>query len=378
MPCSIEPERESSRHLTESAEGLSTTSQTRRKLTRLVPLIEPADTLLVVLQDSPDPDAIASAGALRTLARSITDITCTVVHGGVVGRAENRALVRYLGVNLRNAADVDPSRFDIIAMVDTQPGAGNNAFRAGVLPHVVIDHHPVRKETRRCSFTDVRSRCGATSSILFEYLREAEVTPEAPVATALLYGICSDTQDMGREATRMDVEAYMGLYPLANKRMLGRIRNASVPRGYFRLMATALAEAVTAGEGVFSYLGAVANPDMVPEIADLLLRHDGSTWALTCGFREDTILLSLRTTDGAADAGRIMRRLVGRAGSGGGHQMMAGGQIPVVSGSGRAAVLPLVADVRCRFLRFLKVGPDEVVPLLRSPRGTDEGGDDGL
>lgn len=95
--------------------------RTAEKLTRLAPMVASADSFLVVLQDSPDPDAIASAGALRALARSLTDITCTVVHGGVVGRAENRELVRYLGVNLRSAADVDPDRFDLTAMVDTQP-----------------------------------------------------------------------------------------------------------------------------------------------------------------------------------------------------------------------------------------------------------------
>ena len=195
--------------------------KTGSKLQRLTELFAGKTYLLIAMQDTPDPDSLAAAVALRRLANSLANLQCSIVCGGTVGRGENRALVKYLGLNLRCYAEIDYSKYDLVAMVDTQPGTGNNSLPEGVLPDIVIDHHPIRRQTRTVPFTDVRSGYGATSTILVEYLIEAGITPDTPLATALLYGIRSDTQDLGRESSRSDVEAIEFLYPFANKRMLG-------------------------------------------------------------------------------------------------------------------------------------------------------------
>lgn len=338
--------------------------KTQDRVERLDNMLREARTMLIVLQDSPDPDAIASAGALRVLANAMGDCACTLIHGGVIGRAENQALVRYLGLNLRPACDVDPAKFDLVAMVDTQPSAGNNALPNDMTPDIVIDHHPVRRATRRSPFTDIRSGYGATSAIMYEYLAESGVDVEPPLATALVYGICSDTQDLGREATGVDISAYLSLYPIANKRMLGRIRRAPVPREYFGILAAAINNAELVGEGVMSHLGRVAIPDMIPEVADLLLRNEGTTWTLASGIYQDHILLSLRTTDNTGDAGRIAKRLAGRKGTGGGHQMMAGGQIPLDNPDDEDACRKTVETLHRRFLRFLNADRDEAEALV--------------
>ncbi len=186
---------------------------TAGKLKRIAALLQGKSTMLIVMQDYPDPDAIASAAGLRALVNASDGIQCSLAHGGVVGRAENRALSNYLALNLRSMADVDVNRFDLIAMVDSQPGTGNTALPPEVVPHIVIDHHPCRRATRRSAFTDVRSRYGATSTILYEYLSGSGVDIGVDLATALLYGIRTDTQDLGRETCPADIHAYLALYP---------------------------------------------------------------------------------------------------------------------------------------------------------------------
>jgi nanoRNase/pAp phosphatase (c-di-AMP/oligoRNAs hydrolase) len=285
--------------------------------------------LLVVLQDFPDPDAIAAAAALRLLARSVTDVTTTMACGGFVGRAENRALVKYLGLNIQPLQKLVIQQYDCIALVDTQPAAGNNALPDDVVPDIVIDHHPIRTSTRRSPYFDVRRHYGATSTICHEYLVHAGVDIPVPAATALLYGIRSDTADFGREATQADIDAFLSLYPASNKRILGRIGMARVPREYFEVMVVGLRNARSVGDCCYADLETVPNPDMVAEMADLLLRDEETCWTLCFGCYEGEMLISVRTSDLSADAGKLMRRIVGRRGSGGGHSAMAGGQIPL-------------------------------------------------
>jgi nanoRNase/pAp phosphatase (c-di-AMP/oligoRNAs hydrolase) len=303
-----------------------------RRLRLLLRLLQSRRRLLVVMQDNPDPDAIAAAAALRELARTV-QVACSLAHGGSVGRGENRALVKYLGVNLRPLSSLRLRRFDAIALVDTQPGTGNNSLPAEIVPDIVIDHHPIRAATRRAHFFDIRSRYGATSTILWEYLRHAGITPAAPLATALLYGIRSDTQDLGRAASQADVVATGQLYEMSNRRMLGYIQMGEVPPGYFQSLSDALHNARLHQRCIISPLGRVDNADMMAEVADLLLRHPQVDWTLCLGAVDGRLFFSVRTDTPAGRADLVAQQVAGRRGAGGGHSASGGGRIPLASDS---------------------------------------------
>jgi len=341
-----------------------TAEKTALKVRKLRKLLSGGGTLLIVLQDNPDPDCIASAVALRKLANNLGALQCSLVHGGTVGRGENRALVRYLGLNLRGYEGLEPEKFDLVAMVDTQPGVGNNSLPAGVEVKIVIDHHPVRRASRMVTFTDIRSGYGATSTILLEYLLEAGIEPDMPLATALLYGIRSDTQDLGREASRAEMEAIEYLYPRANKRMLSEIQRGKVPRAYYQMLADALVSAKVCGKAIVTGLGQIDNPDMIAEVADLLLRDDETSWTLCTGVFRGKLLISIRTSEEGKSAEQVVRRLVARRGSGGGHQSYAGGQIPLRKGT-KGEQEELERMVEQRFLRAVGVNGQRFERLVR-------------
>jgi nanoRNase/pAp phosphatase (c-di-AMP/oligoRNAs hydrolase) len=335
----------------------------RRRLSRLADILPDAGSVLIVLQDVLDPDAIAAAAALKELTRALSGAACSVAFGGIVARSENRSLIRYLGMSLLPIRRLDLASFDVIAMVDTQPGTGNNSLPASVAPHVVIDHHPMRPATRRVPVHDVRSRYGATSTMLYEYLREARVPLSAPLATALVYGIRSDTQDMGREATRADIDAEAVLYRAANRRMLGRIDMGRLPRSYFRFLDRALRNARTHGGCIVADVGQIHTPDMMGDVADLLLRNEGSVWSMSVGTFGRRCLFSLRTLDRDAHAGRIACLVAGPGGTGGGHSAMAGGQIPLRSGLCAEAAAVKAGAIR-RYLRCLGAERQRSRPLI--------------
>jgi nanoRNase/pAp phosphatase (c-di-AMP/oligoRNAs hydrolase) len=237
-------------------------------------------------------------------------------------------------------------------MVDAQPGAGNVNFDPSLRLDVVIDHHPIRRETRSARFTDIRSRYGSTSTILYEYLKAARIEIPTPVATAMVYGIRSDTQDLGRESTKADLDAFLDLYPLANARALGRIVQAPLPRGYFSKLRIALDQATVYGDRVVSFLGDLDSPEMVAEAADLLLRGEDINWAMCLAVIDGWLHLSLRTTDRDRHAGRIARNLGGRRGFGGGHQALAAAQIPLpAKNAGNRQTKALIRGITKRYLK---------------------------
>lgn len=203
---------------------------------RLLRVTENPAPLVILPHDNPDPDALASAVALRFLVNQAQEEKEIVIAlGGIVGRAENRAMLRYLNIELVPVNEIDFARNPQVALVDTQPGRRNNSLPETVTATIVIDHHPAYGEYPGVPFLDLRDEYGATSTILTEYVEETHVDVESKIATALFYGINAETQDLGREATPKDVAACQFLYPYTNKRRLAKIENARVPREYFKV-----------------------------------------------------------------------------------------------------------------------------------------------
>jgi len=199
----------------------------------------------------------------------------TEAYGGIIGRAENREMVRALRLPFRHVRKLAFKNYSHFALVDTQPRTGNTQLPRGVVPDVVIDHHPLRKSTELALFRDVRPDYGATATILAEYLLASGLRPTHALATALVYAIRSETQDFAREYAGHDKEIYDAVFPQANHRLLARIQTPRLPLTYFSNLHEALERLETVDTLIVTHLGAVEQPDIVPEIADLLLRMEG-------------------------------------------------------------------------------------------------------
>src|SRR5215510_10674625 len=149
------------------------TAANRGALTSLLQTLDRPGPLVILPHDNPDPDALASAAALKHLAATLLARDAQIALGGIVGRAENRAMLTYLNITLVPVSEVRFNGDTGVVLVDTQPGRPNNSLPDGVTPVAVIDHHPAYASYDGVPFLDLRAEYGATSTMVTEYLRES-------------------------------------------------------------------------------------------------------------------------------------------------------------------------------------------------------------
>ncbi len=332
--------------------------------------------VLICPHDDPDPDALASAWAMSRLLEIELATECVIGFEGIIGRAENRAMVRELGIRLRRLGSLDAAGFDGVILVDTQPAATNHSVPVDLPVLACVDHHPVVPASgdRRPAWFDVRPDGETCASIVLGYLVRRGIIIDDKLATAILYALKTDTRDFTREANSRDLEAHATVFPRADMRALGAILNPRLDRRYFDVLHRALRVANSHGPAIEVYLGDLPYPDLVAEMADLFVRRRGTTWCLCGGSFDGQLRLSLRTEDEDAGAGELAQRLVHPLGGfAGGHGMSAGGRIPLGSGSASPPPDVLWRGVVERFLDAIDAPRDPSLVCRAVPAGGVDG-----
>ncbi|MGB1689642.1 MAG: DHH family phosphoesterase, partial [Candidatus Poseidoniaceae archaeon] len=166
--------------------------------------------ILIVCHDNPDPDSLASALAMKHLCDSLGH-TSTIIHGGMIEHQQNRAMVKLLEMDVRKLIldwEIEDllNESDVVICVDfSHPGA-NNILPTTCVPHIVIDHHT--SEVRPAGDVIlVRSEFAATSSLIASVLMNSGVEMNSKVATALAFGIRTDTLGFTRSFNAVDLRA---------------------------------------------------------------------------------------------------------------------------------------------------------------------------
>ncbi len=293
-----------------------------------------------------------------------TGQTATIAFGGGIGRRENLVMAKQLEIKSKSIDELDLDTFNAVCMVDTQPETGNNSYPAGRRIDLVIDHHQIRTQTQACRWVDVRPEYGASASILFEYLQAQEVKIATKLATILFYAIKSETEDLGRDWSKSDRDAYMKLMPLCNNRILHEITRPKSSRIYFKYFETGLRNAKIYGNTLIFNLYLIDHPEIVAEIADFLMRVEGVEIVLGLGCCKEEGVLSLRTSQQETHAGVLMQTIIKGLGTGGGHSMTAGGQIRPLEAV-RGSLGALEYELAGRLLAALGREHTEPQPLVK-------------
>jgi nanoRNase/pAp phosphatase (c-di-AMP/oligoRNAs hydrolase) len=306
--------------------------------------------VLILTHDNPDPDALASGKALSFLLKEAWDIPSRLVYSGLVARAENQAMLNHLTPEWEYSGKLPAlNDYSAVAQVDTQPGAGNNRLNSVQPAHIVIDHHhPIREMIEGITYSDVRTDIGATVTMLYQYLDAARLQPDPFLATAMFYGLKTDTRGLSRGASPADEVAFVRLLHRLDQKGLSKVELASLSREYFRSFNRGLHASRVYGRSIISRLGNMEQPDFAAEMADILIRLEGVHAALCLGEHNETLHVSLRTTM-AQDAGLIIQKVVLPPGKAGGHGTMAGGQIPL----NEQDIEQLLVSIEKRFLEVM-------------------------
>jgi nanoRNase/pAp phosphatase (c-di-AMP/oligoRNAs hydrolase) len=253
-----------------------------------------------------------------------------VTLGDSTRRPENRRMLELLGVSVAHVTPEELGRFERVVVVDLQPAELADPARLAV-----IDHHPGGPDVAY-GWSDLRPGVGATATILTEYLRAEDERRIGPVlATALLYGIATDTATLARGATSADVHAYAWLQGRADPALLRRIQRPAHGAELTRKFGAALAGLAVENGVVAAYLGELAPEEthIAADLADFCLTVEGASWACVGAFAEDELVLTLRYMGKGEGAGQLAKRLAaGGGGHGGGHATMARVAFPAHAG----------------------------------------------
>ena len=272
-----------------------------------------------------DPDAIASALALKRLfwRKVQKTLICRV---NAIKRSDNLAMIRDLKITVPYITKVDTSDVTKWAMVDSQPHHHTSFSRTDF--SIVIDHHspdPLLK----VPFKDIREEYGAVSSILTEYLKAAGVIPSIKLATALFYGIKTDTDNFTRTSTYADVAAFQYLYPRVNINIIKKIESSEINKQNLASFRKAFEELQFIGDTAYIHMGVVRDADALVILADFFLKMAEATWCFVSGIYGKKLIIIIRNAGFRLDAGKVAKRLFGKLGSAGGHKSAARVEIPI-------------------------------------------------
>tara|TARA_B100000519_G_scaffold96728_1_gene84203 strand:- start:745 stop:2103 length:1359 start_codon:yes stop_codon:yes gene_type:complete len=286
--------------------------------------------ILIVCHDNPDPDALASALAMKHLCDSLGH-SSTIIHGGMIEHQQNRAMVKLLEMDIRKLIldwEIEDllNESDVVICVDfSHPGA-NNILPSTCVPHIVIDHHP--SEVRPAGDVIlVRSEFAATSSLIASVLMNSGVEMNSNVATALAFGIRTDTLGFTRSFNAVDLRALSWLGAWIDWDLMRSFESPPRTQEVLSIFKQALKDA-TLNDGLMLVpISEMADRDALSQVADFLLPTEGVEIVVSYGVRMSKVILSARSTSENVHLGKILSKTFAK-GSAGGHKELAGGQIP--------------------------------------------------
>src|SRR5687768_16067080 len=296
---------------------------TRARVQQYQRYLADADRILILLHNEPDPDAMASGLALRTVLHR-TRTTAVIAAIEVVTRPENVRMANLLDIHVETIAQDAIQEFDRVCMVDVQPHYFPGLDRVDL----VIDHHP-EQHGYNAVFKDIREDYGSTCTMLTEHLRAIDASISERTATAMLYAIKSDTLFFNRQANRCDIEAFSYLYPLAEAALIRKMEGAEITLERLQFVVRATERGKMVGQVFSAFLGEVPRDDVIPYAADFFLQLENVKWTLVAGIVNGSFVMSVRNLGYSRNAGDFVRRYFVDIGSAGGHRAMAKAVVPL-------------------------------------------------
>lgn len=262
---------------------------------------------IAILVAQIDPDAVASALALRMLVRLLSHNQrgTQIFYAGAVSHPQNTQLLYRYG--LTPAMFQPVAKFDrsgsCIALVDSCSTEDARLSEIGKIdPIIVIDHHradnaPVEKDDSFILIEDV----GAASTLAVKLIEASEKPFPRDydwVATILTLGIYTDTKSLV-SAGHKDQEAYAWVRKLAKESDLHDLIHFRLPPAFYHIQREALTN-MTSKEGKLVAGVGMIRPDegdFLAIIADSLIRMQNVSVAVVWGIVGNCVRISARSAD---------------------------------------------------------------------------------
>lgn len=274
----------------------------------------------------PDPDAIASAFGVQKLLRHY-GIDSTLCYAGRIDKLSTAKMLQMFHIEIQPYDTLQEQMLesDCIICVDSQKNTGNTTDFIGQ-EIAAIDHHPTFVKAEYL-YEDLRIT-GACATMVAEYFEEAGLIPDSDTATALLYGIRTDTLQFSRGVTPLDISMFAFLHPLIDQAKMRNIESNNLEFSDLKAYGAAIEHIKVYDKAGFSCIPFSCPDALIATISDFILSLEEVDVSVICSFRADGIKFSVRSEIPGIHAGEVTNRALKAYGSGGGHAGMAGGLIP--------------------------------------------------
>ncbi len=315
---------------------MGTTPAPRQSLETVLKSVAGAPNV-VLITGHPDPDALGSALAHQRICQEL-GVPCTIANVLPVSHRQNRAMVKLLNIDmLQVTKPEDLAAFKHLSLVDTSTPEPTIELPADLKLLSVVDHHKMAEVD--APFVDIRPHMGASSSIYAEYMAQGLAPLETAmgasrVATALLFGIQTDTNDF-QLATAADFAAAAYVKRFCDSDVLKRVGRRVHSASGMSLLGRALANMVVVRDFAVTGVGYVSagDRDAIATTADFILQREDLDTVLVFGVVEDRIDGSLRTDSASVEPATFLTAVFGKDRSGkpygGGRADKGGFQIPL-------------------------------------------------
>lgn len=297
--------------------------------------------VLIALRGHPDPDGIASAIAQAHLAQRLGVATTTIGYCHELSHRENRALVKLLGLELRKMKSFKELEkpVDFVAFVDSHELDPDYTDADGVEVLTVVDHHRAAVPPK-ARFVDLRLDVGATATIFVEYLDElapldADVEEDRRIATALMHGLSTDTDDF-MLARAGDFKAASQIAEVCDRDLLTDLSRRLIAPTAMDVIARSLSSLVVRRNFAMAGVGFVTESerDTIAQAADFLVRREDIDTVVVYGVVGDKFIEgSLRTHSPSVDPAVWLEQAFGHDEKnrpyGGGRRDKGGFRIPI-------------------------------------------------
>lgn len=294
-----------------------------KKAAHFIEAVSKYRSIAIYIPGSPDPDAIASAYAIKVILKQLS-IDSDIFTENRLSLPQNQAFIDSLKIPVFFGKDINLRKYKAYIVPDFQSNRVENVSDS--IPCAAhIDHHGKSKNTVKSDFSLIRTDAGSTSTLVALIVKNLTIDfPEkemALMATALTFGIQTDT-DKYNNMTSLDLEALVYLSNFSDRLMLESINSMPPSSKTLLCYKKAKDNEVVYKDWAFYGIGYVdaRNRDSIAIIADMILKNSGqkvvAVFAVIENYKKKETYLdvSLRSVSRAVDLNKIIKRITPNGG----------------------------------------------------------------
>ena len=283
----------------------------------------------IFTHDYPDPDAIGAALGIQWLLNKHFGIPSTIYYGGEISHKQNQTLINILNVQMKTKDEYKSPGFTIY--VDCKPGRESDNIKKC---NICIDHH--KGNDSDCEFIQNDS-VGSCCTIISEYIKHFDLKfdddIDENVATALFFGIYSDTNElMSESVTDRDFIACQDLSPHIERSKLCKIVEYTIPEYVFESERIISQSGNYIAQNLFfaGFAGVISKMkrDVLPMLADKMVRRENIETSIVFALIDDHLESSVRSRNPSVEVSSLCHKLFGKVYSGGKYGA-GGAKVPI-------------------------------------------------